>query len=87
MLSNSLSYLKQNARTNRTFTLISKTIQSIGNLVVKKNYFIKEDYMLKLYKEFITDEHIRKTKDFLDGISSTRALLKGPQEPLILKEG
>nr|XP_027196706.1 ras GTPase-activating protein 3-like [Dermatophagoides pteronyssinus] len=80
---------KINSQVNRTFTLISKTIQSIGNLVVsKKNTpLIKENYMTLFYKEFITDIHVSKTKEFLESISSScRLSTKDYHEPVILKE-
>lgn len=107
----------QSVETNRTFTLISKTIQSIGNLVVKVSFIfwlitdwllisfqntqIKEDYMLHLYREFITEEYICKTKEvcptffkvsflifcqFLDSISSSRIPTKDSLDQTILKE-
>lgn len=85
-----LTDLQINTQTNRTFTLISKTIQSIGNLVVsKKNTpLIKENYMISLYKDFINDEHIIKTKKFLEMISSCQIRISKdvPLEPIILKE-
>ncbi|UXI20690.1 transmembrane protein [Sarcoptes scabiei] len=86
---------KINSQVNRTFTLISKTIQSIGNLVVsKKNTpLIKENYMTSFYKEFITELHVAKTKEFLESISSPLLSTtncsfnnKDVQEPVILKE-
>lgn len=46
--------------------------------------------MMLLYKEFLSDQYISKTKEFLDLISlssSGCSLTKVVQEPIILKEG
>ncbi|KAI5642262.1 GTPase-activator protein for ras-like GTPase domain-containing protein [Phthorimaea operculella] len=46
-------------QTNRTLTLISKTIQSLGNLVSSRSaqQVCKEEYMAELYKSFCTPRH------------------------------
>jgi len=70
--------------------LISKTIQSIGNLVSSKctNQVIKEEYMITLYKEFLTEQHIESTKVFLELISSSTTLSvpRVNELPVLLKE-
>ncbi|XP_023236905.1 ras GTPase-activating protein 3-like [Centruroides sculpturatus] len=79
------------AQTNRTLTLISKTIQSLGNLVSSKSpqQIFKEDYMVNLYRDFITDHHIEAVRVFLELISSSsRGCYPRPYDtPIILKEG
>lgn len=52
----SFIYLFQDPQTNRTLTLISKTIQSLGNLV--SSGVCKEEYMVALYKCFCTERHV-----------------------------
>lgn len=51
----------QDPQTNRTLTLISKTIQSLGNLVSSRSaqQVCKEEYMAELYRSFCTPRHVR----------------------------
>ncbi|XP_066251127.1 GTPase-activating protein [Euwallacea similis] len=78
-------------QTNRTLTLISKTIQSLGNLVSCRSsqQVCKEEYMECLYKEFCTETHKTAMRKFLEIISantsSPRTIVK--DKPVILKEG
>lgn len=53
----------------------------------QNNPLIKEKFMMLLYKEFLSDQYISKTKEFLELISSGCSLTKVVQEPIILKEG
>lgn len=50
----------QDPQTNRTLTLISKTIQSLGNLVSSRSahQVCKEEYMAELYRSFCTPRHV-----------------------------
>ncbi|XP_004525608.1 GTPase-activating protein isoform X2 [Ceratitis capitata] len=59
-------------QTNRTLTLISKTIQSLGNLVSSRSSQQpnKEEYTGQLYKRFYTDKHVAAVKHFLEVIST-----------------
>lgn len=83
-------------QTNRTLTLISKTIQSLGNLVSSRSAQqpCKEPYTEELYKKFCTEKHVEAVKHFLEVISTAedqRALLDihevTENEPILLKEG
>ncbi|XP_068141976.1 GTPase-activating protein [Drosophila tropicalis] len=60
------------AQTNRTLTLISKTIQSLGNLVSSRSSQqpCKEEYTGELYKKFCTEQHVDAVKHFLEVIST-----------------
>ncbi|CAG9768279.1 unnamed protein product [Ceutorhynchus assimilis] len=78
-------------QTNRTLTLISKTIQSLGNLVSCRStqQVCKEEYMDCLYKAFCTDTHKTAMRKFLEIISANTS---SPQiiendKPVTLKEG
>ncbi|XP_030766634.1 GTPase-activating protein isoform X2 [Sitophilus oryzae] len=78
-------------QTNRTLTLISKTIQSLGNLVSCRSTqpMCKEEYMDCLYKAFCTDTHKTAMRKFLEIISANTS---SPQtivndKPVTLKEG
>ncbi|XP_023709335.1 GTPase-activating protein isoform X3 [Cryptotermes secundus] len=78
------------SQTNRTLTLISKTIQSLGNLVSCRSaqQTRKEEYMSALYKAFCTKKHMQAVRQFLEIISASsdpghRTL----DSPVILKEG
>ncbi|EFA04666.1 GTPase-activating protein isoform X1 [Tribolium castaneum] len=75
---------------NRTLTLISKTIQSLGNLVSCRSsqQVCKEEYMESLYKEFYTETHVTAVRQFLEIISA----ISNPENrdndtPVTLKEG
>ncbi|XP_018804156.1 PREDICTED: GTPase-activating protein isoform X2 [Bactrocera latifrons] len=59
-------------QTNRTLTLISKTIQSLGNLVSSRSSQQpnKEEYTGQLYKRFYTEKHVTAVKHFLEVIST-----------------
>lgn len=85
-----LIYL-QDFQTNRTLTLISKTIQSLGNLVSSRSAQqpCKEEYTGQLYKKFCTEKHVEAVKHFLEVVSTVGA---NPNEntllePVLLKEG
>ncbi|XP_034175268.1 ras GTPase activating protein 1 isoform X3 [Osmia lignaria lignaria] len=85
------------SQTNRTLTLISKTIQSLGNLVSCRGgagSVCKEEYMECVYREFYTERHIQAVKQFLELIStsSNSGIMKQrpntqQEQPIILKEG
>ncbi|CAG9782856.1 unnamed protein product [Diatraea saccharalis] len=78
-------------QTNRTLTLISKTIQSLGNLVSSRSaqQVCKEEYMAELYRSFCTPRHVQAIRQFLEIIStSTETQNNNVQEtPVLLKEG
>ncbi|RVE47154.1 hypothetical protein evm_008231 [Chilo suppressalis] len=78
-------------QTNRTLTLISKTIQSLGNLVSSRSaqQVCKEEYMAELYRSFCTPRHVQAIRQFLEIIStSTETQNNNIQEtPILLKEG
>ncbi|SPP85358.1 GTPase-activating protein isoform X2 [Drosophila guanche] len=86
-------------QTNRTLTLISKTIQSLGNLVSSRSSQqpCKEEYTGELYKKFCTEQHVDAVKHFLEVISTPSqtasssgihpAASAAPLEPVLLKEG
>ncbi|XP_066601129.1 ras GTPase-activating protein 3 isoform X2 [Prorops nasuta] len=85
------------SQTNRTLTLISKTIQSLGNLVSCRGgagSVCKEEYMECVYREFYTEKHIQAVKQFLELIStsSNSGVVKHrpaavQDQPVVLKEG
>ncbi|KAF7282506.1 ras GTPase activating protein 1 isoform X2 [Rhynchophorus ferrugineus] len=79
------------SQTNRTLTLISKTIQSLGNLVSSRSTqpVCKEEYMDCLYKEFCTESHRDAMKKFLEIISAntSSSQTKVNDKPVTLKEG
>ncbi|KOB77101.1 GTPase-activating protein [Operophtera brumata] len=81
----------EDPQTNRTLTLISKTIQSLGNLVSSRSaqQVCKEEYMAELYRSFCTPRHVQSIKQFLEIIStSTDTQNNNIQEtPVLLKEG
>ncbi|KAF7996733.1 hypothetical protein HCN44_002379 [Aphidius gifuensis] len=77
------------SQTNRTLTLISKTIQSLGNLVSCRGgagSVCKEEYMEGVYREFYTDKHIQAVKQFLELISTSSSSGMTRQRPTILQE-
>ncbi|XP_076324163.1 ras GTPase activating protein 1 [Tachypleus tridentatus] len=78
-------------QTHRTLTLVSKTIQSLGNRVSCKSLqqLFKEDYMVSFNKGFITEHHVESVRVFLELISSSSGCPTPFKReiPLILKEG
>nr|CAI5844234.1 unnamed protein product [Callosobruchus analis] len=78
-------------QTNRTLTLISKTIQSLGNLVSCRStqQVCKEEYMECLYKEFYTEAHVTAVRQFLEIISANTSACRREADdmPVTLKEG
>ncbi|XP_055541471.1 GTPase-activating protein [Wyeomyia smithii] len=80
-------------QTTRTLTLISKTIQSLGNLVSSRSAQqpCKEQYTGQLYKKFCTEKHVEAIKHFLEVISTVGANITDCEstvlEPVVLKEG
>ncbi|XP_031838164.1 ras GTPase activating protein 1 isoform X2 [Nomia melanderi] len=86
------------SQTNRTLTLISKTIQSLGNLVSCRGgagSVCKEEYMEYYFcREFYTEKHIQAVKQFLELISTSSNSGNAKQrpstqleQPVVLKEG
>lgn len=51
-------FVLQDGQTNRTLTLISKTIQSLCNLVSARTPRCNEEYMACMYQTFYTETHI-----------------------------
>ncbi|CAB3237524.1 unnamed protein product [Arctia plantaginis] len=78
-------------QTNRTLTLISKTIQSLGNLVSSRSaqQVCKEEYMAELYRSFCTPRHVQAIKQFLEIISTSTDTQNNNilETPVLLKEG
>lgn len=78
-------------QTNRTLTLISKTIQSLGNLVSSRSaqQVCKEEYMAELYRSFCTPRHVQAIKQFLEIISTGSDTQNNnvQETPVLLKEG
>lgn len=78
-------------QTTRTLTLISKTIQSLGNLVSSRSAQqpCKEVYTGQLYKKFCSEKHVEAVKHFLEVISSVGSNPNDNTilEPVLLKEG
>ncbi|CAG9576019.1 unnamed protein product [Danaus chrysippus] len=78
-------------QTNRTLTLISKTIQSLGNLVSSRSaqQVCKEEYMAELYRSFCTTRHVQAIKQFLEIISTSSDTQNNnvQETPVLLKEG
>ncbi|XP_014283177.1 ras GTPase-activating protein 3 [Halyomorpha halys] len=73
---------------NRTLTLISKTIQSLCNLVTSRTTACKEQYMCSMYQTFYTDMHITAIRQFLEIISASSSLSHDKNNSrVILKEG
>ncbi|XP_078694810.1 ras GTPase-activating protein 3-like isoform X2 [Branchiostoma floridae x Branchiostoma belcheri] len=75
--------------TARTLTLISKTIQSLGNLANSSSVSpgLKEAYMSNIYDCFAKKEYSDAVKTFLDVISSTgRPHSRSIDTPVVLKE-
>lgn len=83
-----LLFIFQDNQTNRTLTLISKTIQYLGNLVSSRSAQpCKEEYTGQLYRMFSTEEHIEAVKQFLEMISSIGDNEVDAAVPVLLKEG
>lgn len=90
----SCRFISQDSQTIRTLTLISKTIQSLGNLVSSRSshQHAKEEFMADLYKKFCTEKHVRAVKEFLDAIS-TKGMMESlsnscyADEAILLKDG
>lgn len=87
-------FFKQDLQTNRTLTLISKTIQSLGNLVSSRSaqQHAKEEFTVELYKKFCTEKHVEAVKKFLDAISISTMDSRhedscGISEAILLKDG
>lgn len=76
------------SQTNRTLTLISKTIQSLCNLVSARTPRCNEEYMSCMYQAFYTDTHITAVRQFLEIISaSSNPGYRNVGTPVVLKEG
>ncbi|XP_026276924.1 GTPase-activating protein [Frankliniella occidentalis] len=82
------------SQTKRTLTLISKTIQSLGNLVsstslqreYKKEY--KEEYMACVFDSVYTESRVLAVRQFLEIISATsNPTQRNLDSPVVLKEG
>ncbi|XP_047514528.1 GTPase-activating protein isoform X2 [Pieris napi] len=78
-------------QTTRTLTLISKTIQSLGNLVSSRSaqQVCKEEYMAELYRSFCTTRHVQAIKQFLEIISTSSDTQNNnvQETSVLLKEG
>lgn len=88
LCSNEMSF--QDSQTNRTLTLISKTIQSLGNLVSCRStqQMCKEEYMERIYRHFYTEQHVAAVRNFLEIISaSSSPQAETLDTPVVLKEG
>ncbi|RZF38857.1 hypothetical protein LSTR_LSTR015632 [Laodelphax striatellus] len=73
---------------NRTLTLISKTIQSLCNLVSARSPRCNEDYMISMYQAFNTETHITAVRQYLEIISaSSHPVQRSVDIPVVLKEG
>lgn len=86
-----LIFWLQDSQINRTLTLISKTIQSLGNLVSCKSpqQLCKEEYMECIYRKFCTEQHIQAVRQFLEIISANTSSqhIMPIDTPVTLKEG
>ncbi|MEJ1285669.1 RAS p21 protein activator 2 [Cricetulus griseus] len=77
-------------QTNRTLTLISKTIQTLGNWgsLSRRKSRSKKSVMCEFLKMFQEERYFTDVKKFLDEISSTETKeSSGTSEPVHLKEG
>ncbi|XP_076031592.1 ras GTPase activating protein 1 isoform X2 [Oratosquilla oratoria] len=75
---------------HRTLTLVSKTVQSVGNLVSSRTsqHNSKELYMRDVFTHCVTDKHVDAVRMFLEIISSMpNGNQKAFDTPVILKEG
>lgn len=93
-LTSSVFGCSQDAQTTRTLTLISKTIQALGNLVSSRSAAqpSKEPYTGALYERFCTRKHVEEVKHFLEVISTVGGVVHEPDAgaaaaPVLLKEG
>ncbi|KAG8270925.1 Ras GTPase-activating protein 2 [Homalodisca vitripennis] len=76
------------SQTNRTLTLISKTIQSLCNLVSARTPRCNEDYMVCMYQAFYTETHVTAVRQFLEIISATsNPTQRNLDTAVVLKEG
>ncbi|KAK8400325.1 hypothetical protein O3P69_003195 [Scylla paramamosain] len=76
--------------TQRTLTLLSKTVQSVGNQVSSRTSHqnFRESYMREVFAHCITDKHVEQTRTFLEILSSIpNGSQKAHDTPVILKEG
>ncbi|XP_069955564.1 ras GTPase-activating protein 3 isoform X3 [Cherax quadricarinatus] len=76
--------------THRTLTLLSKTVQSVGNLVSSRtsHHNFRESYMREVFGHCVTDKHVEGMRTFLEIISSMpNGSHKAYDTPVILKEG
>ncbi|KAK3850079.1 hypothetical protein Pcinc_043192 [Petrolisthes cinctipes] len=82
--------------TQRTLTLLSKTVQSVGNLVSSRtshpnfteSYMRRESYMREVFALCVTAKHVEGMRTFLEIISSIpNGSQKAYDTPVILKEG
>lgn len=88
-------FLLQDLQANRTLTLVSKTIQSLGNLVSCRYRSPgaeqhKEEYMCRLLESFQTETHIQAVRQFLEIISASsrpNSQTCATFAPVVLKEG
>ncbi|CAG2107098.1 unnamed protein product [Medioppia subpectinata] len=69
-------------------TLSVPRVNELPVLLKESNQVIKEEYMITLYKEFLTEQHIESTKVFLELISSSTTLSvpRVNELPVLLKE-
>ncbi|MPC27319.1 Ras GTPase-activating protein 3 [Portunus trituberculatus] len=76
--------------TQRTLTLLSKTVQSVGNQVSSRTSYqnFRENYMREVFAHCITDKHVEQTRTFLEILSSIpNGSQKAHDTPVVLKEG
>ena len=54
----------QDPSTQRTLTLLSKTVQSVGNQVSSRTSHqnFRESYMREVFAHLITDKHVEQTR-------------------------
>ncbi len=75
---------------SRTFTLLSKTVMSLGNHVSSKSLppLRKEDYMSDLMEECASTERLEKVRTFLETISTfPQQGGRTDEPPMVLREG
>uniref|UniRef100_A0A2R5LNX0 Putative ras gtpase-activating protein n=1 Tax=Ornithodoros turicata TaxID=34597 RepID=A0A2R5LNX0_9ACAR len=74
----------------RSLTLVSKSIQTMGNIVSSSSAqpFYKEDYMKEFYENLITEEHKESVRQYLELISLKDVPMRNLDTPsIVLKEG